>query len=260
MRIIGAGSNLLVNDAGIKGIVVKLSMPSFKKVVMLRQRNDKVSHRVVSVGAGTSLMRLVNYARKFGLSGCRLLAGIPGTVGGALIMNSGNIGNNVLQVLVMDRLGRIKILKRQDIRFGYRSSNLNRYIILGAHLKLIKKNKKAVAGAIKEYLSYRRKTQDLSLPSAGCAFKNPDAKSVLRLRSGLMVSEAEPSAAYFIERCGLKNFSFGDAAVSVKHANFIVNKGRASFSDIKRLMSYIARQVRKKFNINLEPEIKIWRD
>ncbi|MBU0548784.1 MAG: UDP-N-acetylmuramate dehydrogenase, partial [Candidatus Omnitrophica bacterium] len=103
---------------------------------------------------------------------------------------------------------------------------------------------------IKEYMAYRRQTQDSSLPSAGCVFKNPG--------QGKAAKRAGPSAAYFIERCGLKGSYFGDAHVSLKHANFIVNNGQATFADIRKLILYITRQVKNRFNVNLEPEIRTW--
>lgn len=253
LRIIGAGSNILVDDRGIKGAVVKLNSPYFNRISVcpysnhLTQKGRRIgvglNQQVISAGAGVSLARLLRYAQNAGLSGCELLAGIPGTVGGALIMNAGNIGDNVLDITVMDRQGGVKILKRKDIQFGYRESELGRYIILNAHLKLIKKDRRAVSKIINEYLDYRQRTQDLSRPSAGCIFKNPDSNS----------------AAYFIERCGLKGSSFQDAVVSSKHANFILNKGKASSADILRLIRHITRCVKKGFNLYLEPEIRIWR-
>ena len=217
LRIIGAGSNILVNDRGIKGIVVRLNSPYFKRI--------RVNQQIISAGAGLNLAQLVRYAQKFGLSGFELLAGIPGTVGGALIMNAANIGNKVLDVAVMDKLGRIKILKRQNTQFNYRSSNLNRYVILSAHFKLITKDRETINKSINDYLDYRQKTQDLSKPSAGCIFKNPSFDALRSLRMDLERSRMgpdSPSAAYFIERCGLKGSSFGDAAVSFKHANFVI--------------------------------------
>jgi len=285
LLIIGAGSNILVDDKGIKGIVAKLNSPYFKRIL--------VNQQVISAGAGLSLSSLVRCAKEKSLSGFERLAGIPGTAGGALIMNAGNIGDRVLDVTVMNKQGRVKTLRRENIHFGYRNSDLGCYIILSARFKLIKKNKRTIAKSINKYLDYRRRTQDLSWPSAGCIFKNPDSKSVLRLRSlrfaqdfrrtlrrsrsaGLMVGplissgrlkkcrarsrrKVEPSAAYFIERAGLKGSSIGDAVVSLKHANFIINKGRASSADILRLMSYITKSVKRRFNLDLEPEIKIWR-
>ncbi|MFC1658069.1 UDP-N-acetylmuramate dehydrogenase [Candidatus Omnitrophota bacterium] len=235
LRIIGAGSNILIADKKLKGIVVKLNSPYFKKITIRR--------RLVSAGAGASLSRLVRRTQQAGLSGFELLAGIPGTVGGALIMNSGNIGDRLIDVTVMDRYGRIKALLKKDTRFIYRDSNLKRYIILNVSFKLKKKNKMAIAKFIKNYLDYRWEVQDYRYPSAGCFFKNPGSKS----------------AAYFIERAGLKGCSFRDAAVSLKHANFIINKGKASSSDVLKLAEYITRRVRKKFNLNLKPEVKIWK-
>ncbi len=254
LRIIGAGSNILVDDRGIKGMVVKLNSPCFKRITVNPSANyvakeggrigTGVNRQVISAGAGLSLARLVRFAQENGLSGVELLAGIPGTVGGGLIMNAGNIGDRVLNVTLMDKQGRVKTLNKKNTQFGYRSSNLGRYIVLNAHLKLIKKDKRAIAKSINDYLDYRRKTQDLSRSSAGCFFKNPNSQS----------------AAYFIERAGLRGSSIGDAAVSSKHANFIINKGRASFADILRLKAYIIRRVKIRFDLGLEPEVRIWRD
>lgn len=294
LRIIGAGSNILVDDRGIKGIVVKLNSPYFKEISINpgsnyvtkqgRRVDTGIGQRIISVGAGVKLTRLIRLVRDNGLGGFELLAGIPGTLGGALVMNAGNIGDRVLDVTVVNKRAQVKILDTNDVQFGYRSSNLNRYIVLSARFKLIKKSKREIRKKMNQYLNYRHKTQDLSHPSCGCFFKNPDKKSVLRLRlvrqsdSGLMESpstssgclegcraksrrraESKPSAAYFIERCGLKGSRIGDAAVSFKHANFIINKGRASSCDVLRLMEYITGCVKKRFHVHLEPEIRIWK-
>ena len=274
LRVIGAGSNILIDDRGIRGIVVRLNSPCFKRIILYRKQG--IRRQIISAGAGLSLAKLIRRVQENALSGFELLAGIPGTAGGALIMNAGNIAERVFDVTVMDKHGRVKIVKRKDAQFSYRNSNLNQYIILSARFKLIREDKRVIKKTISQFLDYRRRTQDLSWPSAGCVFRNPHSKSAFRLRSGLMVSgeptrlrsgfvlsllkdEIEPSAAYFIERCGLKGSSIVDAAVSSKHANFIINKGRASFFDISRLMLYITRCVKKRFNLDLEPEIKIWR-
>ena len=251
LRVIGAGSNILVDDRGIKGMVVKLNSPYFKRIA--------VNQQLISAGAGLSLNRLVRCAKEFGLSGFELLAGIPGTVGGALIMNAGNIGDRVLDITVMDNQARVKILKREDAQFSYRNSKLSHYIILNAHFKLIKKDKRAIKKKINEYLDYRQKTQDLSWPSAGCFFKNPSLNNLRIKPEKCRRGPNLKSAAYFIERCGLKGRFIGDAAVSSKHANFIINKGKARFVDIARLMVYITRCVKKRFNLDLEPEIEIWK-
>ena len=254
LRVIGAGSNILADDAGIKGIVLRLSSPYFKRVVVkpsaggarARQgRRKRASNQwIISAGAGVSLPRLLSAACENSLSAFELLAGIPGTVGGSLIMNAGDIGNHVLDISLIDRRGQIKKVSRKQAQFSYRSSGLNRYIILSANFKLFKTDKMAIRKKVNAYLNYRRKTQDLCLHSAGCFFKNPATR---------------PSAGYFIERCGLKGYSSGAAGVSLKHANFIINKQGASSADILRLAAYITRQVREKYNLRLEPEVKIWR-
>jgi len=235
LRVIGAGTNILVDDRGLKGMVVKLSSPHFKRIT--------INKEFICAGAGLSLTKLVRYAQEKGLSGFELLAGIPGTIGGALVMNAGNIGDRVLEATVIDKQSKIKVLKKEDIKFGYRVSSLGSYIILGVHFKLIKNSKSQVRRKIKRYLDYRKKTQDLTWPSCGCFFKNPNSKS----------------AAYLIERCGLKGSFIGDAVVSSKHANFILNKGKASSKDIIKLIDYITIRVKRRFNLYLVPEVKIWK-
>lgn len=245
LRVIGAGSNLLINDKGLKGVVVKLDSLCFRRIIPKSPSDKNINKRIIDAGAGASLARICAYARREGLSGLELLAGTPGTLGGALVGNSADIGRHIRQVQVLEQDGKIKVLEKRNLYFTYRGSNLERYIILSARLELIKKNKKTVSNTFSEYLVYRRKTQDFSLPSAGCVFKNPALKN---------------PAAYFIESCGLKGFSIGNAAVSAKHANFIVNKGQASYTDIRKLIACIVQRVQKRFSFTLEPEIKIWND
>ncbi|MFH0790328.1 MAG: UDP-N-acetylmuramate dehydrogenase [Candidatus Omnitrophota bacterium] len=239
--IIGAGSNILVSDQGISGAVIHLNSPYFKKIFFEAD--------FVEVRAGCYLSRFISAAGERGLSGCEFLSGIPGTAGGALIMNAGQsregrgFGDLVETATVMDDNGIVKTLLKKDLRFAYRRSNLAKYIILSAGIRLIKKNKKEIQNRIKEYLDYRRGSQDLIVPSAGCIFKNP----------------AGNSAGKLIDLCGLKNRRIGDAGISSKHANFILNMGNADSESVLRLMRLIKKQVRARFNIVLKPEIKIWR-
>ncbi|MFH1269772.1 MAG: UDP-N-acetylmuramate dehydrogenase [Candidatus Omnitrophota bacterium] len=240
--VIGAGSNLLVSDKGINGVVVRLNAPYFNK---LSYKNN-----YLDAGSGVWLGRVILFARGHGLSGAEFLAGIPGTLGGALAMNAGIAKDNrsiqdlVKSVTVMDYRGNKKILNKKDIRFGYRKSSLSKYIILSALLKLKRGDKEEVRNKIKEYFQYRKLTQDLSRPSAGCIFRNPPGDSAGRL----------------IDLCGLKGKGFRDAGVSLKHANFILNLGQASSADVIKLMAFITGKVRDKFGIKLTPEIKIWQD
>jgi UDP-N-acetylmuramate dehydrogenase len=236
--IIGAGSNVLADDKGVRSVVVSLSSPFFQQIFFMRN--------IVSAGSGLLLSRLVSQACLRGLSGIEFLAGIPGTLGGALVMNAGawggNIGELVQDIRVMDYKGRFKVLSQKDAEFSYRESALGKYIILAARLKLRCARRAAVRKRIEENLSRRRQTQDTSLPSAGCIFKNP----------------AGESAGKLIELCGLKGKAVGGARVSLKHANFILNSAGAKATDVLNLMGLIRREVKNKFKVNLEPEIKIW--
>jgi UDP-N-acetylmuramate dehydrogenase len=237
--LLGSGSNILASDKGIKGMVLRLSSGYFKNIS--RQGNT------IKVGSGFLLSQLVLYSKKHGLSGVEFLIGIPGTIGGALVMNAGawgkSVGDIVQEVTVMDYQGKIKILAREQIKFAYRKSSLAKYIILNCKLKLAKDAKQAVGNNITRYIKKRRNSQDLSLPSAGCIFKNPVSKA---------------SAGKLIDLCFLKNKRIGGACVSHKHANFILNCDNARSEDILKLISLIKKKVKQKFNINLKPEIKIW--
>lgn len=237
--IIGSGSNLLVSDRGISSAVLSLSASFFKQV--------SFSSGYCQVGSGVSLSRVLDFSLRQGLSGAEFLAGIPGTIGGALAMNAGIPGRCIADIVkkveVMDYHGKISLLQKEDIRFGYRYSSLAKYIILRAYLRLKKKSPLEIRCGINQYKAYRRDNQDNSLPNAGCIFKNPGGESAGRL----------------IDLCGLKGQEEGGASVSLRHANFILNSGRASSNDVLRLMALIKRRVRERFHLVLEPEIKIWR-
>ncbi|MDD5166277.1 MAG: UDP-N-acetylmuramate dehydrogenase, partial [Candidatus Omnitrophica bacterium] len=221
-----------------KAAVLKLNALSFKKI------SFKDSH--LEAGSGLMLGQIVKAAQDHGLSGIEFLAGIPGTVGGALIMNAGawgkNIADAVSRVKVMDYNGKVNVLKRKDIKFAYRSSSLEKFIILSADFKLSKRNKKEIKEDIKMLVQRRRDTQDLCFPSAGCIFKNPEGGSAGRL----------------IDLCGLKSKAQGRAYISSKHANFILNQGGARAADVLKLMDLAQRKVKTKFKLTLKPEIKIW--
>jgi len=245
--IIGAGSNILVSDKGVNSAVVSLNSAYFKKI--------RFKNNCLEVGSGTLLSQVIFAAEKRGLAGLEFLIGIPGTVGGALIMNAGiseklkikelkvrNIGELVIDVTVIDRRGNVKNINKNKINFGYRSSNLSKYIILGCSLKTTKKSRKEIKKTIDRCFNYRLTTQDLNWASAGCVFKNPYGDSAGRL----------------IDLCGLKERKIGDAGISLKHANFILNHGNARSEDVFKLMDLMRKAVRDKFNITLEHEIKIW--
>ena len=237
--ILGAGSNILVSDSGLEGLVIKLSGEFFKRV------NKKGA--CLQAGGALKLNQLILFAKNNGLSGLEFLTGIPGTLGGALAGNAGawgkSIGSQVKEVTVLNYSGKLKSLGLKALKFSYRKSNLNKYVIVSCKLKLHKADKGAIGLRMREYLLERNKTQNNSLPNAGCIFKNP----------------GKNAAGKLIDSCGLKGKSKGGAVISCFHANFILNKGKAGSKDILFLMDLMQKKVRERFKVVLEPEIKIWR-
>jgi len=244
--VIGEGSNVLVRDGGFRGIVVHLNSPYFRRI--------EFKERYVFAGSGVKLREIIRSASRKNLGGMEFLAGIPGRLGGALMMNAGvterfqeqnlkfkSIGDLVESITVMDYNSNIRDLNRDEIKFEYRSSDLSEYIILSAVLKLKKRRREKILKIIKQFLEYRRNTQDLRYPSIGCVFKNPKGESAGRL----------------IEACNLKGKRIGGAQISSKHANFIINMKDAKAKDVLRLMRIIQREGYRKFQISLKPEIRI---
>ena len=238
LLFIGSGSNILPKDGRIKKIVVHLSSGNFTKL--------KFENNYCEAGSGVTLVKLIRLASSHGLTGLEFLTGIPGTVGGAVMMNAGAWGKEIAdcleEVSVMDYNGKVIKLKRDKIKFVYRSSGLEGYIILGAKFRLSKSALDKIKNRIDGYLKERRKTQGFVFPNAGSIFKNPPDNTAGRL----------------IDLCGLKGSSAGGAIISEKHANFILNRNNAKASDVLKLMKLAKIKVKHNFNINLEPEIEIW--
>jgi UDP-N-acetylmuramate dehydrogenase len=234
--LLGAGTNVLVKDRGIKGIVIRL-LGDFRKI--------QFKNRSVFVGAGVGLFQLLKISAEHNLEGIEFLAGIPGTVGGALVMNAGNpkegIGNLVDSVKIMKPNGKIQIFKKKDLHFSYRRSNFPKgSLILSCWLRLKKSKKETIIKVIKERLKERWGKQPRGY-SAGSVFKNPP----------------DDYAGRLIEKAGLKGVKYGDAYISEKHANFILNRGKAKAKDVLYLIRKIKNTVKNKFGVDLELEIKI---
>ncbi|MCK4401621.1 UDP-N-acetylmuramate dehydrogenase [bacterium] len=239
---IGRGTNVLISDKGIRGVVLNLE----QGLCEIRVKADSVI-----CGTGALLSRVLKQAAKEELTGLESAAGIPGTVGGAVCMNAGtkeirnieyvSIGNLVESVKVIDMNGNVSELGKEGLCFGYRKSNLSEYIIVEVELKLKRGKEKEINDRISRLLEHKKSTQVLDIPSAGCIFKNPDGHFAGRL----------------IDDAGLKGLVIGDAQVSMKHANFIVNNGNASAQDVLELIRKIKKQVFEKTDIKLEEEIKI---
>lgn len=235
--IIGNGSNLLVHDDGFRGVVVDLS----KMVNEISYKNG-----LVSAGSGVALNMLLKFCMERGLSGLEELVGIPGQVGGGIKLNAGAWGNEISQhlfrVTYMDRFGTLEKRLKNEIRFDYRICGLPEdAIIIEAEFRLPEGNPKEIEHIQKQILSKRRSKQPLSLPSAGSVFKRPKNDYAGRL----------------IEEAGCKGLRIGDAMVSKKHANFIVNCQYASAHHVMEIIEEVRRIVHQKYEVKLELEIHL---
>jgi len=238
---IGRGTNILVRDKGLAGAVI--SLKAFRRIEALKEGN---SYAELFVEAGVPLQMLVNFCKEKGYSGLEGLTGIPGTVGGAIKGNAGSYGCEIKDVLVsvaiMDSNSRLDRFKAEGLGFGYRRSEIaDGDIILSANIKLKRDEKEKVAANTDKYFAEKKQKQPISEKSAGCVFKNP--KDAL---AGLLIDEA-----------GCKGMRIGGIEVSSVHANFFINKAGGTASDFINLMDEVASAVNKKFNILLEPEIRI---
>ena len=238
VSVLGGGTNCLVADRGIRGLVVHLGK-AFRTVNVLHHPDEPEVR--VRCGAAVLTQRVVRLGGQHGWTGVETLAGLPGQVGGAVVMNAQNIGQFVEQITVVSLDGTVHQLTREHLKFAYRYTALEPGVIVDVALQFSKTSPEDSATRIHEVFCRRNSTQEVRLPSAGCAFKNPPDLSAGRL----------------IDRAGLKGTRIGDAQVSSQHANFIVNLGGASCDDVLSLMEHIQRRVRQRFNISLEPEIRV---
>lgn len=237
VTIIGNGTNLLVSDNGIEGIVLKIK-DCFDILLINKQR--------VLVGAGSLLSKLSEAVANRGLSGLEFAIGIPGTVGGAVVMNAGAHGGEmsdvVTKVKVMDFKGEINELSKADLEFGYRKSTVQNRDLIALEVEMELKNDdvEEIKEKMVKHQEWRRKNQPIDIPNAGSIFKNPENDYAGRL----------------IDFAGCKGMRIGDAQVSELKANFIVNIGNATAQDILNLMKKVQDTVLKKYGIKLLPEIK----
>ena len=234
-KIIGNGSNVIFNDSGFNGVIIKLD----------NFNNLNIINNKITVGAGYMLNKLALRVSRLGFTGMEFATGIPGTVGGAIYMNAGayktDMGYIVTSVKVLTPDLEIKVMKNKDLDFHYRSSFLQKnkdYICLEATISLIKGDPDEIMELIDSRKKRRIETQPLEYPSAGSVFRNPEGDFAGRL----------------IEELGFKGKSIGGATVSEKHANFIVNTGNAKGEEIKELINEIKSKIKEKYNIELKVE------
>lgn len=230
------GTNLLVRDGGIRGIVLSLT-----KMTAIRNEGNGLLYAEGGVGMPT----LIKHAITQSLSGLEWSAGIPGTVAGCAVMNAGTRLGEMKDVLkavrMVDSTGRVLDVPSSSIRFGYRRTLMPRGVVVGVWLQLKPGLRSSIETVVKDYLHYRRDTQPLALPNAGCVFKNPKPET----------------AGQLVESAGLKGMQVGDAQVSEKHANFIINKGHARAADVLKLIRRIGHTVQQRTGITLELELKV---
>ncbi len=236
--VIGNGSNLLVGDKGIRGVVLEMSAG---------EEAVTVKGRVLRAAAGVMLSKAANVAAAAGLTGMEFAAGIPGTVGGAVVMNAGAYGGEMKDILVsvtvVDEHGTTKEVKTGDLELGYRQSNVlkNHWIVTEAVFQLAEGEEAAIREKMNTLAEQRREKQPLQYPSAGSTFKRPEGYF-----AGKLIMDA-----------GLRGYRAGGAQVSEKHCGFVINSGEATASDIRRLMEEVIAEVERQFGVTLEPEVKM---
>jgi UDP-N-acetylmuramate dehydrogenase len=238
-RVIGRGSNLLVRDGGIRGVVFKLD-EGFNEL--------KVDGTRVTAGGGYSTILLATMTSRQGMTGLEFAAGIPGNVGGAVYMNAGAHGSEISKVLhsatVLLETGEWVTLSNEEMEFRYRTSVLQtklKGIVTEASFTLEYGERDEIMSRLTSYKDRRRKTQPLQYPCAGSVFRNPPGDYAGRL----------------IQEAGLKGFRIGDAEVSTTHANFIINRGNATAKNVLQLIEHIIQTIDEKYNIRLEPEVQV---
>ncbi|MDZ4821071.1 MAG: UDP-N-acetylmuramate dehydrogenase [Planctomycetota bacterium] len=238
VRVLGGGSNLLIRDEGVKGLVLRLTAPAFNEIT--------ASPKKVVAGGGARLGHIVSSAVREGLAGLETLVGIPGTLGGALHGNAGShggdIGQWVARATAMTRSGEIVERRRDDLVFSYRQSSLDELVILGCEFELETEDPQELTKRMQKAWITKKASQPLGHQSTGCIFKNP---------RGI-------SAGMLIDQSGLKGARVGGAEVSDRHANFIVADPDATSNDVLQLIESVRATVAERLGVELETEIEIW--
>lgn len=241
--IIGNGSDLLVSDAGVRGVVIRLT-GEFEEIAAKETVNEGICD--VCAGAGVMLASLSMRAGKKGFTGLEFANGIPGTVGGAVLMNAGAYGGEIKDTIVaaevMTKMGEIKHLDKEELQLSYRHSSMMESgdIVLKAYFKLTVRPKLQIFAVMESYRKARQEKQPLEYPSAGSTFKRPEGYFAGKL----------------IQDAGLQGYRIGGAMVSTKHAGFVINAGGATATEVYQLIQHIKKTVKEKFQVELEPEVR----
>ena len=246
-RVLGLGANLLVDDIGVDGIVVKLDHECFKQTKYIRKNDVEALHAMAGADISTILMETV----RSGLDGLTAMAGIPASVGGAIRMNAGGqfgfISDSLETITCLTNTGVLATHDKKDVRFGYRESRIAEPIILSATFELQPCDPIPLRKKVKEIFAWKKARQPLADTSAGCAFKNP-----------LLSDGSRMSAGKLIDNAGLKGLSVGGASISRQHANFIITDANATARNVIDLMQTVRQRVADKTQIILQNEVVIW--
>lgn len=235
--IVGNGSNLLVSDAGYRGVIIAIG----REMAVI-----EVHGCTIRAQAGALMSQIASAALEHKLAGFEFASGIPGTIGGAAVMNAGAYGGEMKDVIekvtVLDQDGRSLVLSGEELEFGYRTSRIMKqgYIVVAVCLRLQKGDREDIAAKMEDFKRRRTTKQPLEYPSAGSTFKRPEGYFAGKL----------------IQDTGLRGFAVGGAQVSEKHSGFVINKGGATAEDVNRLMQEVSDRVYKKFGVRLEPEVR----
>ncbi len=237
--VLGFGSNLLINDEGLRGAVIKLDSQEFSAT--------DFDGEYLTAWAGVDLSKLVLDCVKKKLSGIEALTGIPGSIGGAVRMNAGgnfgDIGGVIETVTLMDNEGKVFEKSKPELMFDYRSTNITAKFVLNTKMKLAEADSEQIMRTVQEIWIYKKNNQPLNTKNSGCIFKNPRGVS----------------AGALIDRAGLKGLRIGGAMVSEKHANFIVAEKDCTSRDVMRLIEAVKERVEEQFDVELELELEIWK-
>lgn len=238
VTIIGNGSNLLVGDKGIRGLVIEIGKGMDR---------IEIDGNRLTVGAGAMLGKVANAAADAGLGGMEFAAGIPGSIGGAVVMNAGAYGGEMKDILVsadvLTPMGEVLTLTNEELDLSYRHSCIveRNLIVLGATIELQPKDKEEIRAVMADLRDRRIDKQPLEFPSAGSTFKRPEGYFAGKL----------------IQDANLRGYMVGDACVSEKHCGFVVNKGQATAADVLQLIEDVKTKVMEEFGVELEPEVKM---
>jgi UDP-N-acetylmuramate dehydrogenase len=238
-HILGGGSNMLISSAGVEGSVIRMAQMT---------QVEQLERDLIDAGAGARLPHLARFAAQKGLAGLEFAVGIPGTVGGGVIMNAGAHGSCMADIIesvrVLDtQTGQVKTMSQGELEFHYRRCNLDpsRHVVISARLKMKIDEPDKIESRIRANEEYRTRTQPLGFPNAGSTFKNP---------------EPTRGAGLLLDQAGAKNLTIGHAAVSAVHANFVINLGGATSQDVASLLKKMQDVVHEAFSVRLHPEWK----